>query len=116
MRIIDLLTDEALLAELGERFTRTRLDRNITQAELAEEAGVSKRTVERIEAGASTQLSNLVRVIRALGLIENLELLVPETRPSPLEQLRLQGKQRERASKTPKRPAGSSAWQWGDDS
>ena len=116
MRISDLLTDEAVLAELGERLNQSRLNQNVTQADLAQKAGVSKRTVERIEAGASTQLSNLVRVIRALGLLGNFELLVPEPTPSPLEQLKLQSKERVRASATPERSTDSGAWKWGDES
>ncbi len=116
MRITNLLTDEALLVELGERLAQSRLNHNVTQAKLAEEAGVSKRTVERIEAGASTQLSNLVRVIRALDLLGNFELLVPEPTPSPLAQLKLQGKERLRASATPARSAGSGGWEWGEES
>ena len=64
MRISSRNTDEAILQELGQRVARSRLNRNLTQARLADEAGVSKRTVERIEAGYSTQLSNLIRVFR----------------------------------------------------
>ena len=116
MKIADPLTDEALLAELGERLTRSRLNRNITQAQLAREAGVSKRTVERIEAGASTQVSNLVRVIRALGLLENFERLVPEPSLSPMEQLKLQSKERVRASAGSESSTDSGAWEWGDGS
>ena len=115
MRIDHLLTDEALLAELGERLAQIRLNRNVTQADLAEEAGVSKRTVERVEAGASTQLSNLVRVIRALGLLENFELLVPAPTPSPLQQLKLQSRERVRASAKPETSTDSGAWEWGDE-
>lgn len=114
MKIDALLTDEALLEELGRRLTRLRLNQNITQADLAQKAGISKRTVERIEAGASSQLSNWIRIIRALGLVENFELLVPEPRPTPLEYLKLQGKERARASTVSEDEAPES-WQWGND-
>jgi transcriptional regulator with XRE-family HTH domain len=114
MKISDLLTEEALLAELGERLAQTRLNRNVTQAELAREAGVSKRTVERLEAGASTQLSNLVRIVRALGLLENFELLVPEPTPSPIQQLKRQSRKRIRAS-TASRTATAAPWKWGEE-
>ena len=114
MRLTDLSTNEAVLPELGERLAQTRLNRNVTQAELAREAGVSKRTVERLEAGASTQLSNLVRIVRALGLLENFDLLVPEPTPSPIEQLKRQTRKRIRASTT-SRPATDSPWKWGEE-
>jgi transcriptional regulator with XRE-family HTH domain len=103
----------ALLADLGQRLAQARLDRNQTQEELAQSAAVSKRTVERLETGASVQLSNLVRVLKALGLASNLEQLAPPPGPRPMEQLKLHGKSRQRAS-TPKE--GTSAWTWGDKS
>jgi transcriptional regulator with XRE-family HTH domain len=115
MKISNQLVDEAILRELGERLTRLRLERNLAQAELAIEAGVSKRTIERMEAGGATQLVNLVRVCRALGLVEGFEALLPEPVPSPVAQLKLRGRQRKRASPAkPGEPAGK--WQWGTQS
>ena len=58
MKISTLLADEAILTEMGARIARRRLDLQLTQAELAEQAGVAKRTLERIEAGASAQMSS----------------------------------------------------------
>lgn len=108
-------TDDALLGELGQRLARYRLDRNLTQAELAREAGVSRRTVERIEAGESAQLASLIRVLRALELIDNFDALVPKPLASPIEQLKLRGKERRRAS-SKTRPSGSADdWTWGDE-
>ncbi|MBL8419562.1 MAG: helix-turn-helix transcriptional regulator, partial [Dechloromonas sp.] len=99
MKITTTLTSEAILQELGERLAGARLERNLTQAALAEEAGVAKRTVERLESGqAATQLSGFVRVCRALGLLERLDALVPEGAAGPMAQLRLQGRKRQRAT------------------
>jgi transcriptional regulator with XRE-family HTH domain len=102
------------MAELGRRLARARLERNLTQAELAAEAGVAKRTVERLEAGQPSQVANLIRVTRALGLADNFEVLVPETPPSPLAELELQGRRRERASRRARRGARV-PWRWEDD-
>ena len=118
MKISSQNTDGTILKELGERLERSRLNRNRTQAQLAKEAGVSKRTVERIEAGHSTQLSNLIRVFRALGLLTNLDLLMPEPIPSPIEQLKLRGKVRERASASSRTTLSglpTDEWTWGDE-
>jgi len=111
------MTDEAILEGLGDRLSRFRLDRNLTQADLAAEAGVHKNTVFRLEAGGSTQLKNLVRVLRVLGLLDRLEALVPEPVPSPLRQLEAMERQRKRAvSKGDKDvEASASEWTWGDD-
>lgn len=77
--IESLLSDEAILQEVGCRLLRRRLDLEQTQEELAKEAGVSKRTVERLEAGESTQMTSFLRILRALDLLTGLDqaLLVP---------------------------------------
>ena len=71
-------SDHAALQALGRRLARHRLNRNLTQAALAAQAGVSTPTVQRIEQGQSSQAANLIRILRALGLLENLDALVPE--------------------------------------
>lgn len=109
-------TDRAVLAELGGRLARTRLERNISQQQLAREAGLSKRTIERMEAGEESKLSNLVRVLRALDLLDRLDALVPEPLPSPIEQLKLRGRRRRRAGRaTTRREEPAAPWRWGDE-
>ncbi len=121
MKISAQLTDDAVLEELGGRFAAERLNLNYTQAELAERAGVSKRTVERLERGeAATQLSGFLRVCRALGLLDRIEALIPPPTPSPIAQLKLQGRRRQRA--TGRRGAAARSevleeprkWTWGE--
>jgi predicted transcriptional regulator len=52
---------------------------NLSQAQLAEQAGISKRTLERLEAGAAaTQLSLFLRVLRQLDRLERLALLIAQ--------------------------------------
>ena len=99
MQISKTLADAELLRELGRRLTGARIAHNLTQAALAVEAGVSKRTVERLESGeVATQLSSFIRVCRVLGLIDGFESLVPEVSPGPIARStaawlrRLQGK------------------------
>jgi transcriptional regulator with XRE-family HTH domain len=116
MKITDQLTDEAILSELGQRLARLRVEREVTQEELAKKAGVGKRTLERIEAGGSSQTANLIRVFRALELIDALDGVVPEPRLRPMELLEQRSKQRRRAStKRRKRPEVGGTWTWGDE-
>jgi len=107
------MTDEAILAELGVRIARQRIDRRLTQAELAIQAGVSKRTVERVEAGASAQVSSLIRLLRILDLLHALDQLIPEATTRPMDLLRLKGKPRLRA--TPQRTGAQEKWSWEDE-
>jgi transcriptional regulator with XRE-family HTH domain len=118
MRITTELSDMAVLQEIGQRAERRRIDAGLTQARLAEEAGISKRTVERIEAGHSTDFVMLVRVLRVLKLLEALEQLVPDLPQSPLVLLKGRGRERKRVGH-PRRPAtGTTAskpagpWKW----
>jgi transcriptional regulator with XRE-family HTH domain len=118
MRIAGQLSDQAILGEMGSRLAAARLARNLTQAALAEEAGVSKRRVERLESGeVAARLSGLVRVCRALGMVDRLDALVPSPTVSPVEQLKLAGHRRKRASGR-RAPATSTKreWTWGDES
>lgn len=108
-------TDRKVLAELGNRLARHRLNRNLTQERLAREAGVSKRTIIRLEQGESSQMTNLVRVLRALGLLDNLDLLVPAAPVSPIEALKAGSKERRRASPAGGKPKSAPKWTWGDD-
>ena len=115
MKITAQLTDESILKELGERLTSARLGHNLTQAALAEQAGVSKRTVERLESGAvATQLSGFLRVCRTLGLLERFESLMPEAMTSPMEQLKQQGRKRQRASGRKVASGKPKKWTWGE--
>jgi transcriptional regulator with XRE-family HTH domain len=118
MKISGQLSDEVILREVGYRLAAVRLARNLTQAALAGEAGVSKRTVERLESGeVAARLSGLVRVCRALDIADRLDALVPVPAVSPVEQLRLAGRRRKRASGR-RAPATSTTrkWTWGDGS
>ncbi|MBN1278696.1 MAG: helix-turn-helix transcriptional regulator [Chlorobium sp.] len=115
MKIEGTLTDEEILGELGGRLAQRRLELQLSQEALAEQAGVSKRTVERVEAGTTTQISSIIRVMRVLGLLERLEALVPEAGPRPLELLKLKDKARKRA-RTKQKPAEEKPWTWGDES
>ncbi len=118
MNITGQLSDDAILRELGSRLAAVRLSRNQTQAALAEEAGVSKRTVERLESGeVAARLSGLVRVLRALDLADRLDALAPPPTVSPVEQLKLAGRRRRRASgqRSSAQPTVRK-WTWGDES
>ncbi len=114
MKINDTLSDAAVLEELGQRIARYRLNRNMTQGALATESGVSTPTVQRLENGQSTQASNLIRILRTLHLLENLDALVPEPAISPLQQARMQGKTRQRAS-SPRKRQTPTRWTWDTD-
>ncbi|MBS1561010.1 MAG: helix-turn-helix transcriptional regulator [Bacteroidetes bacterium] len=117
MRIESTMTDEAVLRELGERLERERLSRNLTQAALAERAGVSKRTIERFESGeVGTQLTGFLRICRAMEVLGALDLILPDKMPSPMELLKHQGKRRRRATTSREPDQPQKPWTWGEES
>ncbi|MXS83298.1 XRE family transcriptional regulator [Nitrosomonas oligotropha] len=121
MMINNQLSDEAILAELGARLAQRRVARLLSQAALAAEAGVSKRTVERVEAGESVQWVTLIRLCRVLDLMDGLDRWLPESGPSPMALLKEKqtGKGRQRTSSrraTSTIKTGEKPWTWGESS
>lgn len=119
MHISAQTPDKVVLEELGARLREQRLARNESQAALAEQAGIGRVTLQRIEEGRSrTSLPSLIRVLRALDLTDGLDLLVPVPAPSPIEQLERQGRRRKRAG-APRAQQPEDAppqpWRWGDE-
>lgn len=118
MQIESTNSDRVILAELGRRLARTRLERNLTQEQLAHEAGVSRATVERLEGGEPVKSTSLIRVLRSLDRLDALDRLIPEPLPSPVERLKLQGRQRRRArpgGSEKRKPEEAGPWRWGDE-
>lgn len=60
------------LRQLGEHVATWRKLRSLTAAEVADRAGVGVSTVLRIERGQGATLENLLRVARALGVLDSL--------------------------------------------
>jgi transcriptional regulator with XRE-family HTH domain len=115
MDITTELTDPAVLAEMGERILRRRLEAGLTQAALATAAGLGKRTVERLEAGKGSDLVSFIKVLRALGVVQNLEAVLPAEAVRPMELLELRGRERKRVR--PSRTAvevKQEPWTWGE--
>ena len=115
MKFVPNLTDDALLSLIGARLARLRLAKNLTQGQLAEQAGLGLRTVQRLELGAAaTQLSGFVRVCRVLGLVERFETFIPEEAASPMAQLKQEGRQRRRATGKKAAAGEPKKWTWGE--
>lgn len=101
---------------MGQGIARRRLRLKYTQANVAEQAGVAKRTVERIEAGGSTQTATLIRILRALDLLTGFDHMIPATGPSPMDLLKRKGKKRQRASSRRPLERSDKPWTWDDAS
>jgi len=92
------MSDPTILEEIGSRLQRHRLNRDVTQQDLARHAGVSRTLVQNLESGRGCTLKGFVRVLRALELLPQLEVFLRDPGPSPLQLARLAGRSRRRAS------------------
>ena len=103
-----------MLEELGASLRRERLARNMSQTELGNEAGVSRDTVRRMEAGEPVSTLSLVRLLRVLGLASRLAGIAPRRGPGPLEQLEKGPAGRQRARASAPRGEAAKEWRWDD--
>ena len=95
---LSAMSDMAVLKELGERLRRHRLNLDITQQVLARNAGVARSLVQRIERGQPCTLDGWVRVLRVLGVLDQLDAFLPDPGISPLQLARLQDREPQRAT------------------
>lgn len=106
-------SSELIIEALCKRINEIRLSRNISQEDLAKEAGVSRSTLTRLADGKPISLDSFVRVMQALGLTDHLSALLPDPSIRPVDRVRLDGNERQRASSS-RQPPSSAVWEWGD--
>ena len=100
------MTDEAVAAEMGRRIAQLRLERNLTQQQVADAVGLSRVSYGKLESGEA-KFVNVIAVLRVLDQLQGLDKVLPEAMFSPMEQLKLKGKKRQRASGSGRSSSGS---------
>lgn len=99
---------------LCSRLEKIRLTNNITQSQLAEEAGVSTKTIYRMEKGDGVSLDTFIRILMALGIQHNLEVLLPDPTIRPIERIDQHTENRKRARQR-QSTTNKKIWTWGED-
>jgi putative transcriptional regulator len=100
--VFDKMSPMAIAEQLGERLKQARLNANLTQAEVASRTGLNRRTILNAEKG-KVQLKNLVAILLSRGMVEQINIFLPVQEISPLQLAKLEGKKRQRASRSQKR-------------
>jgi len=109
---------------LGQQLEQLRLSKNLNQSVVASEAGVSRRTITRMEAGETVSLDTFIRVLKVYDVADRLASLFPVHSVRPIERVEFDGKQRKRASSvktnqinegTPQVQQSEQPWSWNDD-
>lgn len=92
------MSDKAIAAMLGQRIERLRLENNISQGDLAASVGISPKTYRKlVEDGG--KLETVIAVLRVLNRLELAAAFIPSESVSPLELVKLKGKERQRVSR-----------------
>lgn len=58
------------LGAIGRHLADWRLLQNLTAEQVADRAGISPATLHRVESGSGASLENILRIARALGVLD----------------------------------------------
>lgn len=97
---------------IGNRIKQYRIYAGLSQKDLENESGVSVRSISRLEQGASIQLESLIKILLALNLEENIDLLIPDQTKRPSSYLKKSERPRQRVRK---KDGQASSFKWGDE-
>lgn len=92
-----VLSNSAIVTQIGNFVKKNRLQQNITQAKLAEMTGLNRWTISKLENGESVNLASLIQILRALDVLYVLNQFEVIDEISPLEYAKLKKKEKERA-------------------
>ncbi len=109
-----IATSEQIEKALCKQLENIRLSRNVTQIQLAKEAGVSPNTIGNLEKGKGISFDTFIRVLSGLGIQQNLEALLPDPSVRPIDRVNIGGAERKRAS-SKKTNIEKTPWIWGDE-
>ena len=96
-------TPKELEAALGRRLRELRIQKNITQADLAATAGIGRRSLVNLEAGRGSTVHTLLATLKALRLPDPLAAIAARPQVQPLAILRASAPP-QRASRKRNRP------------
>ncbi len=85
MEDIYSLSDTQIQKKIGEKVKTVRLKQNITQDSLAKSSSISLSSVKKVEAGKIGSFDTLLRILRTLGMLDELSHLCEEEQMSPSE-------------------------------
>ncbi len=92
------MADPAIVKEIGANLKQMRLNRNLSQEQLARISGLNRVTISRLEGGRAATLLTIVGVLRAMDKLDILNGFREDVKISPLERLRMSKNKRQRAS------------------
>ena len=99
------------ISELGKKIKIYRIMKEMSQQDLEDKTGVSKRSISRLEQGETVQVDNLFKILLALDLGDNIELLVPDQTKRPSFYL----EKKDNKPKRVRKKTVKNGFKWGDE-
>ena len=95
------MSNAELVAMLGKRYKDYRVRVGLSQKDVADKSGISVYTVSQFENGTARNLTldSLFRMLRPIGLIDEIGKILEPLPPSPIAMQKLNKERRERVSK-----------------
>lgn len=93
-------SDTTIIEALGSFIRHHRLQQNITQSDLAEQANINRSTLSEFERGTRVNMITFIQLLRALDQLHILEAFTIQQPVSPLELAKKNTGLRRRASKS----------------
>ena len=99
---INAMSDDAIVANIGEFVKHHRLEQNKTQSQVAEQAGINRLTLIEFEKGKRISIITFIQLLRALNLLHMLEQFKINPQLSPIQLAEMEQAKRKRATRTKK--------------
>ncbi|TXC76047.1 helix-turn-helix transcriptional regulator [Luteibaculum oceani] len=90
-------SDKEIIEAIANYIKQRRLAKNITQQQLADDAGLNRWTISQAENGEALNTRSLIQILRALDALSLLNQFEWKEEISPLEYAKLKKQERQRA-------------------
>ena len=94
----DAMSNKSLMETIGKFIQSHRLNQNISQDQVATDAGISRSTLSLLERGEKVRIDSLLQVLRVLNLLYIMDVFKIQEQISPIEYAKLKKNKRKQAS------------------
>ena len=85
MDALFLYSNDEIKNIIGKKIKNYRIDLGYSQKDLAKRSGISIHSISNIENGNGVTLDNLINIMRALNILNNIDNLVPDVASNPFD-------------------------------
>jgi len=93
------MSDLAIVRLIGKEIQRIRLEKNITQEKLSQDAGIDRSSLSQVENGRAASILTIIQILRVLQRLELLLTFIQSPEVSPMMIAKLEKEKRVRAKR-----------------